>query len=186
VAKNSSQVGPSAWREIVRARVAGLRYEADRRTVTSDPESRQRQAIDEYVTRALEAVEHKYPYGVWQRVRAWWTGADIERAWRNIHAAEVVLYEHMPSEDLRPRLAGIYAYARSYLGEQDLRVVQLHALLGRELGRVIAESSVFPPATVEAAPIQAEGSEPPRDEAEHLWMEAPDTEDPGYLESPDS
>jgi hypothetical protein len=71
---------------------------------------------------------------VWYRVRMWWTGADIERAWRNIHAAEEVLYAHMREQDLRSRLAGIYAYARSYLGEEDLRVVQLNLLVGREIG----------------------------------------------------
>lgn len=92
------------------------------------------------------------------RIRSWWNGSDIEAAWRNIHAAEVLLLQTASEDELSDKLPGVYACARAYLGDQDVRVVQLHSAIGRLIGQTPARPEIQTrPAQ---APIPAQGRAP--------------------------
>src|SRR5262245_11378622 len=106
-----------------------IEYEAVQQSIETEPMER----IQDLLSQVRQVTENRPGLG-WRRLVTWWTGAGIDSAWRGIHAAEEVLYEHMNEQSLRPRLGGIYTYARSYLGEQDLRVLQLLVHVGREIG----------------------------------------------------
>ena len=48
--------------------------------------------------------------------RSWWTGADVERVWRNLHAADALLMTVRSPDDLRERRSGTRATDTRFLG----------------------------------------------------------------------
>lgn len=54
-----------------------------------------------------------------RRIRRWWSGVDIETAWRSIHAAEALIYENMSDSELRGRLPRITSYTAKHLADVE-------------------------------------------------------------------
>lgn len=63
-----------------------------------------------------------------------WKGADIERAWVNLHDVHVTLVELTDPRDLRGGLPRAYALAKGVLEPDDPELVRLAALVDREAG----------------------------------------------------
>ncbi len=56
---------------------------------------------------------------VGRRARAWWTGADIERAWVSLHAAKQALIEVPGAVDVRAQIPLLHSKIALYLKSQD-------------------------------------------------------------------
>ncbi len=97
----------TAWRERVDARVDLL--EAEVAPFTAWPKQ---STVKELLVSARAASTSK----PWWR---WWTGAPIERAWRKIHDAEVLLSSVREMEELEARRPEVVALVRVALPEGD-------------------------------------------------------------------
>lgn len=126
------------WGEIVLVRAAEAWREAKRLGLTGGT----LQAVQSHLASAVAPVHQPLP--PLRRFRTWWNGSSIEGAWRRFHAVDVILLEHMSPGDLQARISGIYEYARKYLGDQDQRIIQLHAAVGRLIGSIPPAESDAP------------------------------------------
>jgi hypothetical protein len=76
---------------------------------------------------AREAAQSHPP-----RVRAWWSGAGIERSWRSVHNAEALVAAVQPTEAIRVRYPDILAGARQMLRAGDRRRAAIEGWLSAQ------------------------------------------------------
>lgn len=114
-----------SWRAIVLARIDSLRSEIAALPVQSRADDRA--ALDE-----IEQLLHRAHAAASSsslRARSWWTGADIERAWRSVHAAEALLADMQPTAAIRARYPGVLASARQLIRLDDERRIAIERWL---------------------------------------------------------
>lgn len=109
--------GVSSWRAIVLTRVDAIESE-----VAALPAGTQSEfgATFEEVQRLLKRARDAALSGP-PRVRAWWSGAGIESAWRSVHNAEALLAAMQPTEGIRVRYPDLVDSARQMLRTGDRR-----------------------------------------------------------------
>jgi hypothetical protein len=117
----SSRPYGAVWRLAVEEQLAWLNSLLDPRTA-----SRAVLAAIVSADQAMMANRHRPRR---QRVMAWWSGWDAERAWRSVHAAEVDLVAASP--DLVARLPGIEQRVTKELPVDDRRRRELEAVRKR-------------------------------------------------------
>ena len=125
--EHGPRVRYATWAEIALVRIAQLWRDTRRLELTGDS----LKTVQDHLVEAVRAAQQ--PQKRWERLIAWWNGSNIERVWRRIHAVDEILLQHMALSDLMGRIPGLYEYARKYLGDQDPRVVRLHAVVGSAL-----------------------------------------------------
>jgi hypothetical protein len=115
MAENGTLYRRGSWRAIVLTHVNAFESElaslAQRETV--DPKTSDQ--VTTLLTNARDAAG-----GRWH-LESWWTGARIERAWRSVHAAEVLLSSCQPIAVIRSRYPALIANARHLLRPGDPR-----------------------------------------------------------------
>ena len=85
----------------------------------------ERAAIHEAVATSLNTAEAAASGGLaWSRLKAWWTGSAITRAWEAVHNAELALVNIERKKDVRARLAYLLAWIRLAIEEKERR--ELH------------------------------------------------------------
>ncbi|GAA2490082.1 hypothetical protein GCM10010406_27740 [Streptomyces thermolineatus] len=150
----------STWRERVRTRANYLQAQADRiaaarRNTDDDGVVSSIESIRGFLEDARKAAEE--PRNPIARVMR--HSAEIERAWTNIHAAEVLMLGIVPEEDLAGRVGGVVARARSHLAPDDPRLTQLLMYLETApLRRLTSVDRSVLASALEAA-YQVEGAE---------------------------
>jgi hypothetical protein len=120
----------SAWQEVVLARVERMRAEAvsvhaNLQSDCGGDTAAIRATVAEHLDRAEGAGRGASAHGFF----TWWKGAPLERAWLNIHAAEILVAELLPLEILDGRRAGVRALVVEALPAADARVARAKAML---------------------------------------------------------
>lgn len=115
------------WRLTVESRAARAR--ADLASLgPPDPAdeagARWREAAVESLRVVDTVLERFDPW--WRSVASWWSGWNIERAWRALHEAEINILAASP--DLLGRLAGLRARVAAFLDDDDPRRRALEAM----------------------------------------------------------
>lgn len=104
----------SAWRVPVSEKLQWLQSELDSRTEPPPP------GVLEAMRIAHESTKTR------SRLGTWYSGADIERAWRNLHLAEAKIIASSP--DLAGRLPALRERALEDLDKNDERLKALQAI----------------------------------------------------------
>ena len=138
-APTTHRVG-SSWRAEVLARVAVVRGMNDASSTGSDPRT---VAVCEHIGRLLDDAEH-HATGAdrGRRLRwlhDWRSGDSIERAWRSLHAAEILLAEVVELDQLAAQLPAVRSMAQRVLAPKDARRVAIDERLADEKWDTIAE-----------------------------------------------
>ena len=115
MAKHPDRV--SSWRAIVLTRIDALESDL---AVIKGRGRRNDDVTVEQAERLLRTAREAALERSW-RVRAWWTGAGIDRAWRSVHAAEALVARVQPLETVRVRYPDVIADARHMLPSGDAR-----------------------------------------------------------------
>jgi hypothetical protein len=106
----------SSWRAVVLTRIDALESDLAALKVGG----RHNVVIVEEAEKLLTTARDAALARSW-RLRAWWSGAGIERAWRSVHSAEALVATVLPLERLRPRYPAVVADARHLLRSSDPR-----------------------------------------------------------------
>src|SRR5262245_4541599 len=120
-ARRADRYPRTSWRAIVltRADVLGSELQALVASAPvpgtgSSPESERsaesaiRQQIEHLLRKARSAAQD-------HSILQWWTGSNIERAWRSVHEADVLLAPLQRAETIRARYPAVLASARQLL-----------------------------------------------------------------------
>jgi hypothetical protein len=113
------------WRAEVLAKAAVLQVDADgacARLLCGEPPGRHHhvcQKVNELLERARKQAELRCGWS--RRLRDWRTGGPIERAWRNLHGAEVLLAEVVSLEHLSSQRPAVLSLAKRILPTKDPR-----------------------------------------------------------------
>ncbi|WP_412539410.1 hypothetical protein R8Z50_26660 [Longispora sp. K20-0274] len=139
--------GPSrevhaAWRAAILVRVTQLRSVAARAGTYPAKDSPATRAVPAGALAHLDAAEKaaRVGGGRLERFVVWWTGSDVEAAWLNLHAAEELLLRNASDGDTE-WLAGVYLYARGYLGDSDPEIRYLGGLMSLSAGDEAAKTA---------------------------------------------
>jgi hypothetical protein len=102
--------GRTLWREEVIQEANRVQSDLDRSEFAPDAEGRRH--VEDRLHQARDAAEaHERR---WKRVRSWWSGIDIEAAWRAIHAAKQELIDGMADPDLRAQYPLLRSKVKQY------------------------------------------------------------------------
>ncbi|MDT0341512.1 hypothetical protein [Streptomyces litchfieldiae] len=115
----------SAWSQRAAAKIAELQSQLNRieKIGLAEPDIAIAEKTRSHLRAARDAVSRRS--GMWARM----AGYTTDRAFANIHRAEVQLLHLTPEEDLRWRGAVVLAQARQHLGAADPRLQILEARL---------------------------------------------------------
>ncbi len=147
----------SVWRERVKARVVLLRVDLNLLAPAQPHETRHhepphidataRNNIESLLDGAEQAIDQAIKRGWPTRVAAWWTGWAIEKAWRDIHDAEILMAEWRTLDDLDGSRPGIKSLAAVALPKGDAERAALEAAL---------DDKKWPPSTDHVAQARAQ------------------------------
>jgi hypothetical protein len=119
--------GRTLWREEVIQEANRGQSDLDRSEFVPDAEGRRH--VEDRLHQARDAAEaHERR---WKRVRSWWSGVDIEAAWRAIHAAKQELIDGMGDPDLRAQYPLLRSKVKQYLEPNDPERVEYEKWLER-------------------------------------------------------
>ncbi|MFF9077202.1 hypothetical protein ACF1A9_33845 [Streptomyces sp. NPDC014872] len=136
--------GKSSWAQRITAHVAHLQALLNRREEVSDLSSGDRKIAEKIKTHLAVA---RNAAGGWSSPVSMVTGSRIDRAYSNVHKAEVKLLKLVPEDEGELKWAGtvVLAQARQHLGPNDPRLVALEERLknnGQEMGPDLKELAV--------------------------------------------
>jgi hypothetical protein len=118
----------SGWAEVVLARVMRLEAEVDSIDASQPTDCKgDGEGVVSHVRERLVMVRNATRRPGRPRFFAWWRGTEIERAWLNIHAAEVALVDVLPIEVLSGRRAGVLTLLTEALPAGDPRLTSAKA-----------------------------------------------------------
>ena len=133
------RVGDS-WRAEVLARVAVVRGMTEASNTGSDARTA---AVCERIGTLLDEAEHHATGTTCRRrlrlLQDWRSGGSIERAWRNLHAAEILLAEVVELDQLAAQLPAVRSMAQRVLAGKDARRIAIEQRLSDEKWDKIAE-----------------------------------------------
>lgn len=119
--------GRTLWREEVIQEANRVQSDLDRSEFV--PDAKGRRYVEDRLHQARDAAE-AYERR-WKRVRSWWSGVDIEAAWRAIHAAKQELIDGMADPDLRAQYPLLRSKVKQYLEPNDPERVEYEKWLER-------------------------------------------------------
>lgn len=114
VAVRHHRAWPAFWREYVRANADLIGNEVRTLRVDHPVDHPAVGAIEQHLEVARMATERPGDDDVplFRRFLDWWTGASIEAAFLNLHAAEVLLVELLSEEQIRARIPDVLAHVQ--------------------------------------------------------------------------
>jgi len=136
---------PAFWREYVQANANLIEHEVD--TLRVDRDHPAARAIRQHLQAARRAAERpgdEVP--LFRPFLDWWTGASVEAAFLNLHAAEVLLVDLLPEEQIGARIPDLLAYIKTLetRDQHRLAVERLHLdKLGVKLSKLSAEQAAY-------------------------------------------
>jgi hypothetical protein len=114
-----------SWRAIVLTRIDSLQCEVAALQGTADADDQAViDGVNAMLTSAREAMSARKA-----RLRGWWSGVWVERAWRCVHEAEALLATQLPLPRLRVGYPDVQASARHSLRPNDPRRTKIEMWL---------------------------------------------------------
>ena len=107
--------GRSSWREEVLREADRIENDLARSDLTADTPSRAFVVDSLKIARDAAIRSHR---GL-TRVRAWWSGVDVESAWRALHGAKQVLFDGMKDPDVLAQYPLLRSKVQQYLDPKD-------------------------------------------------------------------
>lgn len=136
--------GKSSWAQRITAHVAHLQALLNRRERVSDLSSGDQKIAEKIHTHLTVA---RNAAGGWSSPISMVTGSRIDRAYSNVHKAELKLLKLVPEDEGELKWAGtvVLAQAKQHLGPNDPRLVALEDRLksnGQEMGPELRELAI--------------------------------------------
>lgn len=126
--KEITRPRPAFWREFVVARAATTEAELHMVLLRSEggPLPPSSDALEQAVSRHLRAAEMatEPPSSLHRRIGDWWSGASVDRAWINLHAAELLMSGSLSPEELEERIPAVIAHLKLTLNADDERRIR--------------------------------------------------------------
>jgi hypothetical protein len=129
------------WRAEVLARLAVLRAMAE--SAGERPNAKEKSTLRERIGHLLDETEQqtRAKGQRWAGLKEWRNGGPIERAWRNIHSAEILLADVAAIEELSSQRPAIRSLAKRVLPAKDARAVAIEKRLSDDAWAKLDEDS---------------------------------------------